>query len=67
MITSHGGPKAGVRVWHNEPNRIKKFEQSAELNNGESGRVLALCQSPCAEYVLAASQVNHKFFRILNE
>uniref|UniRef100_A0A183C8Z9 WD_REPEATS_REGION domain-containing protein n=1 Tax=Globodera pallida TaxID=36090 RepID=A0A183C8Z9_GLOPA len=56
MITGHGAPKAGVRVWHHEPNKIKKFEQTAELNQAQGGRVLALCQSPCGEYVIAANQ-----------
>nr|CAD2174301.1 unnamed protein product [Meloidogyne enterolobii]CAD2202464.1 unnamed protein product [Meloidogyne enterolobii] len=56
MITGHGAPKAGVRVWHHEPNKIKKFEPTAELNNGQGGRALSLCQSPCGEYVMTASQ-----------
>jgi hypothetical protein len=57
MITGHGGPKAGVNVWHHEPSKIKKYELVAEMNNGQGGRVLSLCQSPCEEFVLAASQV----------
>jgi hypothetical protein len=59
MITGHGAPKAGIRVWRHEPNKIKKFEPNAELNNGQGGRVLTLCQSPCGEYVIGASQVNY--------
>jgi len=56
MITAHGNPRAGVRVWHYEPNKIKKYEPIADLNQGQAGRVLSLCQSPCDEYVMAASQ-----------
>jgi len=59
MITGHGAPKPGIRVWHHEPHKIKKFEMNAELNDGQSGRVLQLCQSPCGEYVMAASQVEN--------
>lgn len=57
MITGHGAPKSGIRVWHHEPNKIKKFEHTAELNMGQGGRILSLNNSPCGEYVMAASQV----------
>lgn len=56
MITSHGLSRGGIRVWSYDPNRIKKYEPNADLNLGQTNRVIAISQSPCGEYIMAASE-----------
>ncbi|KAI1728294.1 cell division cycle protein 20 like protein [Ditylenchus destructor] len=53
MVTGHGNPNSGVRVWRY--NSSKGFEHVADLKS-HGGRVLGLCQNPNGEYVMSSGE-----------
>jgi len=53
MITGHGNPSSGVRVWRYEAG--KGFEHIADLKS-HGGRVLGLCQNPDGSYVMSTGE-----------
>src|SRR5205807_2040802 len=55
MMTSHGIPQPGVRVWRYDHSGTSPphFDHLADLNGHGGGRVISLCESPCSEYVLS--------------
>lgn len=56
MITSHGNPKPGVRLWRYEVSGIDrqpKFEHIVDMNGHDGGRVLGLHQNPDGAYVMS--------------
>ncbi|KAI1714223.1 anaphase-promoting complex subunit 4 WD40 domain-containing protein [Ditylenchus destructor] len=53
MITGHGNPNCGVRVWRY--NSSKGFEFIANLKSSDK-RILGLCQNPDRSYVMSTSE-----------
>jgi len=51
MITGHGNPHPGVRVWRRDPSG-NKFEHVADFKE-HGGRILGLCQSPNKQCVMS--------------
>lgn len=54
MITGHGNPNSGVRVWRHNPIRCT-FEHLADLKS-HGGRVLGLCHNPDNSYVMSVGE-----------
>lgn len=54
MITGHGNPNSGVRVWRHNPIR-NTFEHLADLKS-HGGRVLGLCHNPDNSYVMSVGE-----------
>uniref|UniRef100_A0A915DJT8 CDC20/Fizzy WD40 domain-containing protein n=1 Tax=Ditylenchus dipsaci TaxID=166011 RepID=A0A915DJT8_9BILA len=52
MITGHGNPSSGVRVWRYDSNK-SLFEHVADLKS-HGGRVLGLCQNHDGSYVMSS-------------